>query len=107
MESEELLKHGGRKGYYLGHGERRALEGRRNHAGGVNLVLLLHDILASKLKGDGKTELSRLLEKKKEKEISIEVAVRKKDGCCLPWTGQSHQRRRERWAWQCASRGGS
>lgn len=64
MESEELLKHGGRKGYYLGRCERRALEGRRNHAGGVNLVLLLHDILTSKLKGDGKTELSRLLGKK-------------------------------------------
>ena len=67
MESEELLKHGGRKGYYLGCGERRASEGRRNHAGGVNLVLLLHDILPSKLKGDGKTELSRLLEKRKKR----------------------------------------
>lgn len=65
MASEELLKHGGRMGYYLRQCERKALEGRRDHAGRVNLVLLLHDILTSKLKGDSKTELSRLLEKKK------------------------------------------
>lgn len=65
-ESEELLKHGGWKGYYLGRCERRDLEGRRDHGSRVNLVLLLHDILTSKLKGDSKTELGRLLERKED-----------------------------------------
>lgn len=58
---------GGERVIISGAGERGDLEGRRNHASRVNLFLLLHDILTSKLKGDGKTELSRLLEREKKK----------------------------------------
>lgn len=62
---------GGERVIISDEGERGDLEGRRNHASRVNLVLLLHDILTSKLKGDGKTELSRLLERERKREISI------------------------------------
>lgn len=62
---------GGERVIISGEGERRDLEGRRNHAGRVDLVLLLHDILTSKLKGDGKTELSRLLGRKKRNQYKV------------------------------------
>ena len=40
---------------------REGLERWRNHALGFNFLLLLHQFLASDLKGHSKTELSRLL----------------------------------------------
>lgn len=44
-----------------GLGERKSLEGRRDHAGGIGLLLLLHQLLTSDLKRDGKADLGRLL----------------------------------------------
>lgn len=39
----------------------RSLEGRRDHAGRVGLLLLLHQLFTGDLKGDGKADLGGLL----------------------------------------------
>jgi hypothetical protein len=75
-------KTGGRKSYYLEGLERGdgSLEGRRDHGGGVSLLLLLHQVLASKLQGNSETELGGLL----EQQVRHEVAEQGIQISCLP-----------------------
>lgn len=52
--------------------EKRSLEGRGDHAGGVSLLLLLHQLLTGNLQRDSKADLSRLL---KDNKVSIQNSV--------------------------------